>query len=146
MKKAARQPKKEPTLRRKATPTFQIELPVEVDQQQAGALHAHFEAARQLYNAILSLGELRLHRMRADPGWQRARELPQTQKAERKEAYATLRERHGFSDYALQEAVKTLRVGHLAEHVEAVVAQVLATRAYRALNCAALGEARRVRF
>jgi hypothetical protein len=67
-------------------------------------------------------------------------------KAERKAAYAALRKNHGFSEYALQEAAKDLRTGWLARHIEAVVAQTLATRAYRALQRVALGRARQVRF
>src|SRR5690348_6794128 len=147
MKKTAqRQRQKEKKRRPKATATFQVELPVEVDEHQASLLSAHFEAARHLYNAILSEGQRRLRRMRADPDWQAARAIPHSHKEARSQAYRALREKHRFSDYAFQAAVKDLRVGHLAEHVEAVIAQVLATRAYRALNRVALGQARRVRF
>jgi hypothetical protein len=39
-----------------------------------------------------------------------------------------------------------LRCTWIADHVEAVLAQTLATRAYRALNRVCLGQARRVRF
>ena len=91
-------------------------------------------------------GQKRLRRMRADPDWQAARAIPHSHKEARSQAYRALREKHSFSDYAFQAAVKDLRVGHVAEHVEAVIAQVLATRAYRALNRVALGQAKRVRF
>src|SRR5258708_5477131 len=84
--------------------------------------------------------------MRADVGWTQGRAIPRTQKAERKTAFAALREKYGFTDYALQEAAKSLRVGHLAELIEAVVCQVLATRAYRSLQRVALGRAKKVRF
>src|SRR5215472_2127917 len=132
--------------RRKGTPTFQVELPVEVAQEQARALQTHFDAGRQLYNAILSLGQQRLKRMRADPAWQQARTIPQTHKAERAAAFAALRKQHGFSEYALQEVAKDLRTGWLAEHIEAVVCQTLASRAYRALQRVALSQAKHVRF
>jgi hypothetical protein len=132
--------------RRKKTPTFEVELPVEVNEQQAASLQTTFEVARQLYNAILSLGLRRLRHMRADPSWQQARAIPRTHKAERKAAFTALRETYGFTEYALQEAAKSLRVGHLAEHIEAVVCQVLATRAYRSLQRVALGRAKNVRF
>ncbi len=140
--KKQKEKRKRPT----ATPSFQVTLPVEVDEQQAKALAAHFEMARHLYNAILSEGLKRLKRMRADSDWQATRTIPHSQKAERNQAYKALREKHGFSDYALQQAVSSLRVGDQADHVEAVVAQVLATRAYRALNRVAIGQAKRVRF
>ncbi|GHO48545.1 AAA family ATPase [Ktedonospora formicarum] len=128
------------------TPTFLLELPLVVNQGQAKRLRAHLEAARQLYNALLSLGQQRLHRMRADPAWQEARALPRSHKAQRAVAFSALRQAHGFTEAALHQAVKGLRVGWIAEHIEAVLAQTLASRAYRALNRVCLGQARRVRF
>jgi hypothetical protein len=128
------------------TPTFLLELPLVVEQGQACRLRAHLEAGRQLYNAILSEGNQRLRQMRADPAWQAARAIPRTHQQERAAAFSALRKLHGFSEVALHEAVKGLRVGWIADHIEAVVAQTLATRAYRALNRVCLGQARRVRF
>jgi hypothetical protein len=37
----------------KTTPTFLLELPLQVNSQQAKHLRGHFEAARHLYNARL---------------------------------------------------------------------------------------------
>jgi hypothetical protein len=42
--------------------------------------------------------------------------------------------------------VKALNCTWIAEHLDAVLAQTLTTRAYRALNRVCLGQARRVRF
>ncbi|EFH85999.1 zinc ribbon domain-containing protein [Ktedonobacter racemifer] len=137
---------KEQQEKRPATPTFLLELPLAVDAGQAARLRAHLEAARQLYNAILSQGQQRLRRMRSDPAWQEARALPRTHKAERAATFSALRKAHGFSEAALHEAVKGLRVGWIAAHIEAVLAQTLATRAYRALNRVCLGKGKRVRF
>nr|WP_040443817.1 hypothetical protein [Ktedonobacter racemifer] len=138
--------KKEQQEKRPATPTFLLELPLLVDAGQASRLRAHLEAARQLYNAILSQGQQRLRRMRSDPAWQVARTIPRTQKAERAAAFSALRKAYGFTEAVLHEAVKGLRVGWIAEHIEAVLAQTLATRAYRALNRVCLGKGKRVRF
>ncbi|GHO68157.1 hypothetical protein KSC_070490 [Ktedonobacter sp. SOSP1-52] len=137
---------KHPKEKRPATPTFLLELPLVVDPGQATRLRAHLEAARQLYNAILSQGQKCLRRMRADAAWQAARYLPRTQKTERAVAFSALRKQYGFTEAALHEAVKGLRVGWIAEHIDAVLAQTLATRAYRALNRVCLGQAKRVRF
>ena len=57
-----------------------------------------------------------------------------------------MRRRYGFSEYALHEYAKTARVCWIADHLDAVLAQTLATRAYQALNRVCVGEARRVRF
>ena len=130
----------------KKTPTFLLELPLAVDAGQAARQRAHLEAGRQFYNAVLSAGQRRLRRMKADPAWQEARAIPRTHTQERRAAFSALRERHGFSEYAFHELARELRVSWLAEHLDAVLAQTLATRAYRALNRVCVGKARRVRF
>jgi hypothetical protein len=140
-----KQPRESKPPKRK-TPTFLLELPLVVDQGQACRLRAHLEAGRQLYNAILSEGNKRLRRMRADSAWQPARAIPRTHKQDRAAAFSGLRQQYGFTETSLHEAVKGLRVGWIADHIEAVVAQTLATRAYRALNRVCLGQAKRVRF
>src|SRR5689334_14876980 len=113
---------------RKPTPTFLLEVPLRVTASQAKRLRAHLEAARQLYNAILSEGQRRLRRMRADPAWQTARAIPRAQKLERKRAFAALRQHYGFSEYALHDAAKSLNCCWIADHVDAVLAQTLASR------------------
>src|SRR5215469_7493925 len=140
---AASDPKKEAS---KRTPTFLLELPLQVNAGQAARLRAHLEAGRQFYNAVLSVGLKRLRAMRSDPAWQAARAIPRTRKAQRQAAFAHLREQYGFSEYALHEAGKALRVSWVADHLDAVLAQTLASRAYHALNRVCLGHARRVRF
>src|SRR6266446_9627257 len=131
---------------RKKTPTFLLELPLGVDEGQAKRIRGHLEAGRQFYNAVLSEGQRRLRRMRADPAWQAARALPRTHKQERAAAFRALREQYGFSEYALHAYAKTVRQAWIADHLDAVLAQTLATRAYDALNRVCVGEARRVRF
>jgi hypothetical protein len=131
---------------KKQTPTFLLELPLMVNEGQAKRLRAHLEAGRQFYNAVLSEGQKRMRQMRADPAWQEARAIPRSQKQERAAAFRALRAAYGFSEYALHEAAIVLRVSWLAEHLDAVLAQTLATRAYRALNRVCVGKARRVRF
>ena len=130
----------------KKTPTFLLELPLVVEAGQAARQRAHLEAGRQFYNAVLSAGQRRLRQMRADPAWQVARAIPRTHTQERRAAFSALRERYGFSEYAFHELARELRVSWLAEHLDAVLAQTLATRAYRALNRVCVGKARRVRF
>jgi transposase len=128
------------------TPTFLLELPLQIEAGQAKRLRAHLEAGRQLYNAVLSEGQKRLRRMKADPAWQATRALPRTRPLARRAAFSALRTQYGFSDYAFQDFAKELRVSWLAEHIDAVLAQRLATRAYQALNRVCVGKAKRVRF
>src|SRR5260221_8570998 len=128
------------------TPTFLLELPLVVNAGQAKRIRGHLEAGRQFYNAVLSEGQRRLRRMRADPAWQTACAIPRAHKHERAAAFSALRQRYGFSEYALHAYAKTARVSWIADHLDAVLAQTLATRAYHALNRVCVGEARRVRF
>lgn len=53
--------------RKQRTPTFLLELPLQINESQAPRLRAHLEAGRQFYNAVLSQGQRRLRKMRADP-------------------------------------------------------------------------------
>jgi hypothetical protein len=124
-----RRPRKEGTPPKEKTPTLLLELPLEASAGQAARVGAHLEVGRQFYNAVLTEGQSRLRRMRVDPAWQEARTLPRTQKQERQAAFAGLRERYGFSEYAFHDLAKGLLVAWLAEHLDAVLAQTLATRA-----------------
>ncbi len=133
-------------MKRSSTPTFLLELPLAVDPGQAKRLCAHFEAARCLYNALLGEALRRLRRLRADPRWQAARAIPRKQKEERTSAFSCLRQEYGFSEYAMNTFSKEVRCSWIADHIDAVMAQVLATRAYRAVNSVYLGKAKKVRF
>jgi hypothetical protein len=133
-------------LKKNKTPTFLLELPLTVDSGQAKRLRAHFEAARQLYNALLAEALGRLKRMRADPRWQAARAIPLAQKEQRRAAFSRLREEHGFSEYALYDFAKEANCVWIADHIDAVMARTLASRVYRAVNCICLGKAKGARF
>src|SRR5258707_2134426 len=82
------------------TPTFLLELPLQVDAGQAKGIRGHLEAGRAFCNAVLSEGQRRLRQMRADPAWQAARAIPPTHKQERQAAFSALREQYGFSENA----------------------------------------------
>jgi hypothetical protein len=133
-------------MKKSTTPTFLLELPLAMNPGQARPLRAHFEVARALYNALLGEALLRLHRMRADPAWQEARAIPKTQKQERAAAFSQLRQAYGFSEYALHAFAKQANCSWIADHIDAVTAQTLATRAYQAVNRICLGKAKKVRF
>src|SRR5260370_481027 len=139
-KKKNEESEKEP---RRKTPTFLLELPLQVDAGQAKGIRGHLEAGRAFYNAVLSEGQRRLRQMRADQAWQAARAIPPTHKQERQAAFSALREQYRFSEYALHEDAKQARVSWSAEHLDAVLGQTLATRAYHALNRVSVVEAPR---
>jgi hypothetical protein len=84
--------------------------------------------------------------MRADPKWQAARAIPKARKQERAAAFSQLRQGYGFSEYALHDFAKKANCSWIADHIDSVMAQTLATRAYQAVNRVCLGEAKKVRF
>src|SRR5258707_7177320 len=84
--------------------------------------------------------------MRADPAWQAARAIPKTQKQERAAAFSHLRQMYGFSEYALHEFAKEANCTWIADHIDAMLAQTLASRAYQAVNRICPGKAKKVRF
>ncbi|EFH88785.1 ISChy9, transposase orfB [Ktedonobacter racemifer DSM 44963] len=133
-------------MKRAKTPTFLIELPLQIDWSSERQLRAHLEAARCLYNALLSEGNTRLQQMRNDPAWARARAIPRSRREERAQAFSQLRKKHHFSEYELHAFAKTARVSWLADHIDATMAQTPATRAYQAVNRVCVGKAKRVRF
>src|SRR5215468_5861366 len=141
----SKQTKQSTNVHQKTTPTFLLELPLQVNSQQAKHLRGHFEAARHLYNALLGEAVKRLRRMRADPRWQQARLIPRSDKQARTTAFAALRKEHGFSEYALHAFATQANTSWIADHMDANTAQTLATRAYHAANRVCLGKARRVR-
>src|SRR5947209_10514121 len=131
---------------RSKTPTFLLELPLQVNPQQAKHLRAHFEAARCLYNALLGEAMNRLKQMRIDKRWQQARGIPKAHKQERQALFSELRLEYGFSEYALHAYATKARTSWIADHLDSNTAQTLATRAYQAANRVCLGQAKNVRF
>jgi Putative transposase DNA-binding domain len=133
-------------MKRAKTPTFLLELPLQVDWSQEKQVRAHLEAARCLYNALLGEAMKRLSCMRNDPAWAQARALPRSHKQERAQAFSALRKKYRFSEYDLHEYATGARRSWIAAHIDSMTAQTLATRAYQAANRVCVGKAKRVRF
>ena len=133
-------------MKRAKTPTFLLELPLQVDWSQERHVRAHLEAARCLYNALLSEAMKRLRCMRNDPAWNKARTIPRSHKQKRAQAFSALRTKYRFSEYEMHEYARSARVSWIADHIDSTMAQTLATRAYQAANRVCAGKAKRVRF
>ncbi|MGZ6367764.1 MAG: transposase [Ktedonobacteraceae bacterium] len=133
-------------MKRAKTPTFLLELPLQVDWSQERQVRAHLEAARCLYNALLSKAMKRLRCMRNDPAWNKARIIPRSHKQKRAQAFSALRTKYRFSEYEMHEYARSARVSWIAGHIDSTMAQTLATRAYQAANRVCVGKAKRVRF
>ncbi len=133
-------------MKRAKTSCFLLELPLSVPPAQARRVRAHLEAARLLYNTLLGEARARLTRMRNDPTWKAACDLPRSHTQQRAAAFSCLRSRYGFSEYAMHAYAKGARCTWIAEHIDSTMAQTLASRAYAAVNRLTKGEAKHVRF
>ncbi len=133
-------------MKRTQTPSFLLELPLQINWSNEQPLRAHLEAGRCLYNALLGEANKRLAAMRNDPDWSQARAIPRSNKVKRREAFSALRKKYRFSEYDLHEFTKVARCGWIADHIDSTMAQTLATRAYQAVNRVCIGKARRARF
>ncbi|HEX4208619.1 MAG TPA: transposase, partial [Ktedonobacteraceae bacterium] len=103
-------------MKRAQTPSVLIELPLKLDWSQERHLRAHLEAARCLYNALLSEANKRLRCMRNDPAWTQARAIPHSKKQERAQAFSALRKKYRFSEYKLHEYAKLARISWIVDH------------------------------
>jgi Putative transposase DNA-binding domain len=135
------------TTRRRRTPSFVCELPLRVGPAEERVLQARLEAARALYNACLGEARRRWLLVKQSRAYQQARTLPR-KTPERTEAFRAARAAHAFTEAALQAYAKDCRhASHWnEEHLDAPVAQKLATRAYRAVLRVSIGKAKHVRF
>jgi putative transposase len=116
-----------------------------VSPAQERTLLARLEAARQVYNACLGQARRRVRLVRESKAFQHARTLPRDDPA-RKERFRQARAQHDCSEYTLHASAQQFGHSWLGEHLDSLVIQTLATRAYRAANQLLLGKAHRVRF
>ena len=124
------------------TPSFVTELALVVSPASEGVLLTRFEAARQMYNALLgeAMGRIRLIRQSKD--FNRARSL-KSNNPERKVLFKRARERYNFSEYALHAESTKLRHSWIGDHLDSNTVQKLATRAYKAVEKVLLGKPKR---
>ena len=115
----------------KTTPSFVLELPLAVGGSEVHQLSVRFEAARQLYNAVLGEALRRLSLLKESREWQRIRTLPPGR--DRSRAFSDCARKGGFTDYDLQGYGTRCKNGcWIVEHLDAHAAQSTSTRAFRA--------------
>jgi putative transposase len=132
------------------TPSFILELGLETSHHDETELNARFEAARQLYNACLGEALRRLELLRQSKEYQHTRSMPKTingkSNRERTEAFKRLNAHFGFSEYDLHAYSTKIRNCWIGNHLDSTTAQKIASRAFKAVQRIAFGQAKRVRF
>src|SRR5258708_2118188 len=126
------------------TPTFVCELPLKVNAQQEAVLLARLEAARQVYNACLGQALARREKMLHSRVYQQARAM-HSGKA-RSQAFAEARAACGFGEYDLHSYAAQFGHSWLGDHLDSLVVQKLASRAFEAVEQYHFGKHGRPRF
>src|SRR5258706_4730858 len=126
------------------TRSFIVDLPLVVDSRQEAVLLARLEAARQVYSACLGEALPRRERLLHGRTYQAARAMKRG--AARGKAFAEAMKAAGFEEYALHEYGAQFGHSWLGEHLDSLVVQKLASRAFEAVEKYHYGIRGRPRF
>lgn len=130
---------------RAKTLSFVCKVPLRVTAVQERQLLTRFEAARQLYNAVLGEALRRLRLLRQSTLYQAARrDIPRGHGL--RAAFAISQKAVGFTAASLSQYATHIHHSWIGDHVDAVIGQTLTKRAFQAANKLAWGQAQKVRF
>lgn len=114
------------------TPTFVIELPLCVNDQQDRFLTQAFEFGRTLYNATLGSALGRLQRMRESLPWRETRSMPKGK--ERSKRFSDLQKAYGLTEFGLKTIANNHRKESGRNDIGAHEAQCIGRTVWRALE------------
>ena len=114
------------------TPTFVIELPLCVNDQQNRFFRQVFEFGRTLYNATLGSALGRLQRMRESLSWRQARSMPKGK--ERSKHFSDLQKAYGLTENGLRTIANNHRKASGRNDIGAHEAQCIGRTVWRALE------------
>lgn len=126
--------------KRAKTKSFVAEFPLKVHRAQHYVLTNRFLASGDLYNGVLGEIKAREHRMRMDPAWQAARQLPRgkpksAKSAARNKAFNAVKDKHGFTEHSLEEyATDMMKRSWISHHMGSHDTQAISKRAFQATN------------
>lgn len=128
---------------RKSTPTYTIELPLNIPVWQQHRLEKKFKIARNVYNSCLGEALKRHKRVKVDQKYRALLHEPKSK--ERDKQLSDICLAYCFSEYSLHDFVKAVQ-HKFKEHIGSLEAQKLATRAFHAVEKLHFGKAQRVHF
>ncbi len=135
-------------MHRSKTASFVTTLSLKTSSSDEKELEARFNAAQNLYNAVLSESKKRLELVRNSEAYQEARNTPKQDKKLRSERFKAARTTYRYSEYDLHEfAARTAKASKwIAQKIEAQAVQTTATLAFKASERMLVGNAKKVRF
>ncbi len=114
------------------TPSYIVELPLRVNDQQNRFLEKAVEFGRTLYNATLGTALGRLQRMRETKEWQKARDISKGR--ERTKAFNAIHKSFGLTEFGLVTIANDHRKTSGRNDIGAHVAQNIGKTVWRALQ------------
>ena len=117
---------------RTSTPSYVVELPLRVDDQQNRFLEQAFEFGRTLYNATLGTALGRLQRMRETKEWRKARDLSKGR--ERTKAFNAIHRSFGLTEFGLVTIANNHRRASGRNDIGAHEAQNIGKTVWKALQ------------
>ena len=127
-----------------ATPSYIVELPLRVNDQQNRFLEKAFEFGRTLYNATLGTALGRLQRMRETQEWRGARDMPKGK--ERTKAFSAVHKAFGLTEFGLTIIANNHRKASGRKDIGAHEAQSIGKAVWRGLQRHMFQKAGRPRF
>jgi hypothetical protein len=128
---------------RKSTPTYTLELSLNIPVWQQHRLEKKFKIARNVYNSCLGEALKRHKRVKADKEYRAL--LYESKSKERNKQLSDIRLAYGFSEYGLHDFVKPAQ-RKFKESIGSFEAQKLATRAFQAVEKLHFRKAKKVHF
>jgi putative transposase len=135
--------------RAKGAPTHVRSWPLRPTPPQCGEIRTRFFTGVRVYNAVLGEFISRSRAVKADPGWEAARQLRHRSPAERqvrRAAFRSVQAAHGFTADAAQSFASSLRQSWVREHLPAQETQSLGARAFDAVRQWHVGRKGKPRF
>ena len=114
------------------TPSYIVELPLRVNDQQNRFLEKAFEFGRTLYNATLGTALGRLQRMRETQEWRVARDMPKGKA--RTKAFSAVHKAFGLTEFGLTILANNHRKASGRKDIGAHEAQSIGKAVWRGLQ------------
>ena len=130
--------------KKKGSPTFVLTLELRTNPGQERQILIRMDCARQVYNACLCESLKRLRLMRESKAYKDASQMKRGK--DRTIAFKDARNAFDYGESNIQCYAKQFKESWLGEHLNSVVIQVIASRAYNAVNDFAVGKGGKPRF
>lgn len=127
-----------------STPTFVLELPLRVNNQQDRFLTQAFEFGRTIYNATLGTALGQLKRMRESKEWRETRSMPKGK--ERSQKFAALQRKRGLTENGLRTIANNHRKASGRNDIGAHEAQRIGRTVWRTVERYMFKDTGRPRF